>query len=54
MVARVREGYEAVTPLSAGHEGRVALWQLFPLLVHAALFGGGYGRAAHAAARRYA
>ncbi len=54
MLARVRDAYEEVTPLAAGHEGRVALWQLFPLLVHAALFGGGYGSAAHAVARRYA
>ena len=26
-----------------GHEDRVELWQLFPLLIHAVLFGGGYG-----------
>ena len=30
------------------------LWQLFPLLVHAVLFGGGYGASAERAARRYA
>ena len=30
------------------------LHQLFPLLVHAALFGGGYGARAAEAARRYA
>jgi len=35
--------YEEVAPLSDGHEERVSLWQLFPLLVHAVLFGGGYG-----------
>ena len=29
-------------PLAPGHEERVPLYQLFPLLVHAALFGGGY------------
>jgi fructosamine-3-kinase len=46
--------YEERRPLSAGHEERVALWQLFPLLVHAALFGGGYALAAEQAARRYA
>ena len=33
---------------------RVALWQLFPLLVHAVLFGGGYGAAVDRAARAYA
>jgi fructosamine-3-kinase len=45
--------YEELTPLADGHAERVALWQLFPLLVHAALFGGGYGAAAERAARRY-
>ena len=46
--------YEEIEPLADGHEDRVALYQLFPLLVHAALFGGGYGAAAERAARRYA
>ena len=35
--------YEEMSPLADGHEERVALWQLFPLLVHALLFGGAYG-----------
>ncbi len=35
--------YAEVSPLADGHEERVPLWQLFPLLVHAVLFGGGYG-----------
>ncbi|HEX4689828.1 MAG TPA: fructosamine kinase family protein [Solirubrobacteraceae bacterium] len=47
------EAYEERAPLSAGHAERVALWQLFPLLVHAALFGGSYGASAERAARRY-
>ena len=39
-------------PLADGWEDRVALHQLFPLLVHACHFGGGYaGRAADLAAR---
>ncbi len=46
--------YEEVSPLSDGHAERVALWQLFPLLVHAALFGGAYGQSALRVARRYA
>jgi fructosamine-3-kinase len=46
--------YDEVAPLAAGHEERVALWQLFPLLVHAVLFGGGYGASVERAARRYA
>jgi fructosamine-3-kinase len=51
--ARTVAAYEEVAPLAPGHEERVALWQLLPLLVHAALFGGGYGAAAERAARRY-
>ena len=43
-----------VHPLADGHAERVALWQLFPLLVHAVLFGGGYGAAVDRAARAYA
>jgi fructosamine-3-kinase len=45
--------YDERTPLAAGHQERVELWQLFPLLVHAVLFGGSYGAAAERAARRY-
>jgi fructosamine-3-kinase len=51
--ARVFAAYEEAAPLADGHEERVELWQLFPLLVHAALFGGHYGAAAERAARRY-
>ena len=40
---RCFDAYAEVAPLADGHEERVALWQLFPLLVHAVLFGGGYG-----------
>jgi fructosamine-3-kinase len=43
--------YEEVRPLADGHERRVPLWQLFPLLVHAVLFGGSYGASAVRAAR---
>jgi fructosamine-3-kinase len=50
---RTLAAYEEVAPLAEGHEERVELWQLFPLLVHAALFGGGYGASAERVARRY-
>jgi len=50
---RVVDAYAEVTPLADGWEERVALHQLFPLLVHACLFGGGYGARAAAAAARY-
>ena len=51
--ARVFGAYDEARPLADGHEERVGLWQLFPLLVHAVLFGGGYGASAEATARRY-
>jgi fructosamine-3-kinase len=50
-LARVLDGYHEVAPLAEGWEDRVPLHQLFPLLVHAALFGGGYGARAADAAR---
>jgi fructosamine-3-kinase len=46
--------YEEHAPLADGHEDRVVLYQLLPLLVHAVLFGGSYGASAAQAARRYA
>ena len=46
--------YAEVAPLSPGHGERLALWQLAPLLVHAVLFGGGYGGQVARAAARYA
>jgi fructosamine-3-kinase len=45
--------YEERHPLAPGHEERVPLYQLFPLLVHAALFGGGYAASAERAAYTY-
>ncbi|HEX2127774.1 MAG TPA: fructosamine kinase family protein [Solirubrobacterales bacterium] len=50
---RLFAAYEEVHPLADGHAERVELWQLFPLLVHAVLFGGSYGASAGRAARRY-
>lgn len=48
---RLLTGYTDVAPLTPGWQQRVPLHQLFPLLVHAVLFGGGYGASAAAAAR---
>ncbi len=48
---RLLAGYTDVAPLAPGWRQRVPLHQLFPLLVHAVLFGGGYGLSAAAAAR---
>lgn len=50
---RVLAAYDDAWPLAAGWQGRVRLHQLHPLLVHAVLFGGGYGTQAGAAARYY-
>jgi fructosamine-3-kinase len=50
---RVFAAYAEAAPLADGHHERVGLWQLFPLLVHAALFGGSYGASAERAAVRY-
>jgi fructosamine-3-kinase len=44
--------YDEVWPRADGHEDRVALYQLLPLLVHAVLFGGSYGASARRAAER--
>ncbi|CAL9350373.1 hypothetical protein SUDANB60_00446 [Streptomyces sp. enrichment culture] len=38
----VVEGYQEVAPLAGGWRERVGVHQLFPLLVHAVLFGRGY------------
>jgi fructosamine-3-kinase len=52
--ARCIAAYEEVAPLAEGWQERVGLYQLLPLLVHAALFGGSYVQSAERMARRYA
>jgi fructosamine-3-kinase len=39
---RAFAAYREAAPLAPGHEERVALFQLYPLMVHVNLFGGGY------------
>jgi fructosamine-3-kinase len=51
---RVFAAYGERAPLAEGWRERVELYQLLPLLVHAVLFGGGYGASADRAAARYA
>ena len=53
LLDRVITAYAEEWPLADGWRRRVPLHQLFPLLVHAVLFGGGYGAQAAAAARHY-
>jgi len=48
---RVLDGYQDAAPLAEGWADRTGLHQLFPLLVHAVLFGRGYAEQALAAAR---
>ena len=47
----VLRGYEQVTPLADGWSDRIGLHQLFPLLVHAVLFGRGYAEQALSTAK---
>ncbi|BBZ72158.1 fructosamine kinase family protein [Mycobacterium paraseoulense] len=47
----VLDGYQRVRSLGPGWRDRVGLHQLFPLLAHVVLFGSGYARQTHAAAR---
>lgn len=50
---RVFGAYQEHYPLAQGWRDRVALHQLWPLLVHARLFGGGYGQRAEEIAAGY-
>ena len=47
----IHRGYQSVHPLGRTWRDRVALHQIFPLLAHVALFGGGYERQTAQAAR---
>jgi fructosamine-3-kinase len=47
----VLDGYQEVAPLAGGWTGRVGVHQLFPLLVHAVLFGRSYAEQALSVAR---
>lgn len=50
----VTAAYQDRWPLAEGWQDRLALWQLQPLLVHAVLFGGGYGPTALRILQRFA
>jgi fructosamine-3-kinase len=47
----ILDGYQRVQALKPGWRDRIGLHQLFPLLAHVVLFGGGYARQTHACAR---
>jgi fructosamine-3-kinase len=50
---RVLSAYEEAHPLALGWQDRVALFQLYPVLVHAVLFGGSYRARVDAILDRY-
>lgn len=52
-LTQVLNSYQEIAPLADGWEDRVGIHQLFPLLVHACLFGGQYGARAARLAQRY-
>jgi len=49
----VFRAYQEVWPLSPGHAERIALYQLYPLLVHVNLFGGSYVESVERSLARY-
>ncbi len=51
---RVFAAYAEAFPLSPGSEDRVPLYQLYPLMVHVNLFGGGYAASVESVLARYA
>ncbi|MDG4859887.1 fructosamine kinase family protein, partial [Streptomyces sp. T-3] len=50
-LTQIVDGYQETAPLADGWADRIALHQLFPLLVHAVLFGREYTEQALATAR---
>jgi len=49
---RVFDAYDEAWPLADGHQERVSLYQLYPLMVHVNLFGGSYLGSVEAALER--
>jgi fructosamine-3-kinase len=47
------DAYNSVYPLDKGYNERRSLYQLYPLMVHMNLFGGGYAMQVDSVARRY-
>lgn len=50
---RVFRAYQEAYPLAPGHAERIALYQLYPLLVHVNLFGGNYVESVERSLARY-
>ncbi len=47
------DAYNSVYPLDKEYQRRKSLYQLYPLMVHMNLFGGGYGRSVDSILRQY-
>lgn len=47
------DAYNEVYPLESGWQERIPIGQLYPLMVHVNLFGGGYGRSVEAILQRF-
>ena len=54
LLEAVIDGYQTEQSLPTGWRGRVGLHQVYPLLAHVVLFGGGYVEQAAVAARQHA
>ncbi len=50
---RLLAAYDEALPLAPGWEERVPLYQLYPLMVHVNLFGGGYASSVERVLARY-
>jgi hypothetical protein len=50
---RCFDAYDEAFPLEPGHQDRMSLFQLYPVLVHVNLFGGGYCSQARAIIENY-
>lgn len=48
------DGYNEIYPLQGGFDNRISIYNLYPILVHANLFGGSYARQAENIIKRYA
>jgi fructosamine-3-kinase len=53
LTARTLAAYHEAAPLAGDHASRVALYQLYPLLVHVNLFGGSYVSSVERALQQY-
>jgi fructosamine-3-kinase len=47
------DAYDEAYPLEPGSDDRIKLYQLYPLLAHVNLFGGGYAASVQSALDRY-